>query len=188
MRRASRSACSARARFSARALSRTSGWSVMRPSYQRWLSSPPIWKVSLNFGPRRLTRRAPRHRPDATKLTCARLTPANPKRRWASPRSWQLTRSRALIGARDGVIVAEFFDVDKSRSIPWPAVRRLPRCSPSSRIPAASSMPLSSASRTGRSTATSTASRSRSSSTMASRSGCPKWAARSTRAMRRTTW
>ena len=34
-------------------------------------------------------------------------------------RGWQLTRSRALIGARDGVIVAEFFDVDKSRSIPW---------------------------------------------------------------------
>jgi site-specific DNA recombinase len=37
-----------------------------------------------------------------------------------SSRSWQLTRSRALIDARDGVIVAEFFDVDKSRSIPWP--------------------------------------------------------------------
>ncbi|HEX3962199.1 MAG TPA: recombinase family protein [Trebonia sp.] len=36
-----------------------------------------------------------------------------------SSRSWQLTRSRALIGPRDGVIVAEFFDVDKSRSIPW---------------------------------------------------------------------
>ena len=36
-----------------------------------------------------------------------------------SSRGWQLTRSRALIGARDGVIVAEFFDVDKSRSIPW---------------------------------------------------------------------
>jgi site-specific DNA recombinase len=36
-----------------------------------------------------------------------------------SSRSWQLTRSRALIGARDGVIVTEFFDVDKSRSIPW---------------------------------------------------------------------
>ena len=36
-----------------------------------------------------------------------------------SSRGWQLTRSRALIDARDGVIVAEFFDVDKSRSIPW---------------------------------------------------------------------
>ena len=36
-----------------------------------------------------------------------------------SSRGWQLTRSRALIEARDGVIVAEFFDVDKSRSIPW---------------------------------------------------------------------
>src|SRR6202050_3190214 len=30
----------------------------------------------------------------------------------------QLTRSRALIEARGGVIVAEFFDVDKFRSIP----------------------------------------------------------------------
>jgi site-specific DNA recombinase len=43
-----------------------------------------------------------------------------------SSRSWQLTRSRALIEARGGVIVAEFFDVDKSRSIPWP---RRPRAS-----------------------------------------------------------
>jgi site-specific DNA recombinase len=36
-----------------------------------------------------------------------------------SSRSWQLTRSRALIDSRGGVIVAEFFDADKSRSIPW---------------------------------------------------------------------
>lgn len=36
-----------------------------------------------------------------------------------SSRSWQLTRSSALIEARGGVIVTEFFDVDKSRSIPW---------------------------------------------------------------------
>ena len=36
-----------------------------------------------------------------------------------SSRSWQLTRSKALIEPRDGVIVTEFFDVDKSRSIPW---------------------------------------------------------------------
>src|SRR5512142_833431 len=36
-----------------------------------------------------------------------------------SSRSWQLTRSRALIEPRGGMIVAEFFDVDKSRSIPW---------------------------------------------------------------------
>ena len=35
-----------------------------------------------------------------------------------SSRSWQLTRSRALIEARAGVIVAEYFDVDKSCSIP----------------------------------------------------------------------
>jgi DNA invertase Pin-like site-specific DNA recombinase len=37
----------------------------------------------------------------------------------ASSRAWQLTRSRALIEPRGGVIVAEFFDVDKSRSVPW---------------------------------------------------------------------
>lgn len=36
-----------------------------------------------------------------------------------SSRSWQLTRSRTLIGPRGGEIVAEFFDIDKSRSIPW---------------------------------------------------------------------
>ncbi len=41
-----------------------------------------------------------------------------------SSRGWQLTRSRALIEPRDGTIVAEFFDVDRSRSIPW---QRRPR-------------------------------------------------------------
>jgi site-specific DNA recombinase len=34
-------------------------------------------------------------------------------------RGWQLRRARALIEPRGGQIVAEFFDVDKSRSIPW---------------------------------------------------------------------
>ena len=37
-----------------------------------------------------------------------------------SSRGWQLIRSRTLIEPRGGVIVAEFFDIDKSRSIPWP--------------------------------------------------------------------
>src|ERR1700756_1336262 len=37
-----------------------------------------------------------------------------------SSRSWQLTRSRALIEGRGGGIVTDFFDVDKSRSIPGP--------------------------------------------------------------------
>jgi DNA invertase Pin-like site-specific DNA recombinase len=36
-----------------------------------------------------------------------------------SSRGWQLTRSRALIDSRGGEVVAEFFDVDKSRSMPW---------------------------------------------------------------------
>jgi site-specific DNA recombinase len=38
----------------------------------------------------------------------------------ASSRAWQLSRSKALIESRGGIIVAEFFDVDKSRSVPWP--------------------------------------------------------------------
>jgi site-specific DNA recombinase len=44
-----------------------------------------------------------------------------------SSRGWQLTRSRALIEARGGVIVTEFFDVDKSRSR-GSVARRQPRC------------------------------------------------------------
>jgi site-specific DNA recombinase len=35
-----------------------------------------------------------------------------------SSRGWQLTRARALVAPHGGRIVAEFFDVDKSRSIP----------------------------------------------------------------------
>lgn len=41
-----------------------------------------------------------------------------------SSRAWQLTRSRTLIEPREGAIVAEYFDVDDSRSIPW---QRRPR-------------------------------------------------------------
>jgi DNA invertase Pin-like site-specific DNA recombinase len=36
-----------------------------------------------------------------------------------SSRGWQLTRSCTLIEPRGGQIVAEFFDIDKSRSVPW---------------------------------------------------------------------
>ncbi len=35
-----------------------------------------------------------------------------------SSRAWQYARSKALIEPHGGVIVAEFFDIDKSRSIP----------------------------------------------------------------------
>ncbi len=34
-------------------------------------------------------------------------------------RAWQLRRAHGLIDPAGGVIVAEFFDVDKSRSVPW---------------------------------------------------------------------
>jgi site-specific DNA recombinase len=36
-----------------------------------------------------------------------------------SSRQWQLNRARALIGSHDGVIVAEYFDIGQSRSLPW---------------------------------------------------------------------
>ena len=35
-----------------------------------------------------------------------------------SSRAWQMTRARTLIEPHGGQIVAEFFDIDKSRSIP----------------------------------------------------------------------
>jgi site-specific DNA recombinase len=36
-----------------------------------------------------------------------------------SSRAWQLARSRSLIDPHQGVVVAEFFDVGLSRSLPW---------------------------------------------------------------------
>ncbi len=39
-------------------------------------------------------------------------------------RNWQLSRSRALIEPAGGVVVAEYFDVGQSRSLPW---KRRPR-------------------------------------------------------------
>ncbi|MFC7646782.1 hypothetical protein ACFQX6_44175 [Streptosporangium lutulentum] len=56
-----------------------------------------------------------------------------------SSRGWQITRSRALIESRGGVIVTEFFDVDKSRSIPWQRRRTRRRCSPNYATPTAAS-------------------------------------------------
>lgn len=41
-----------------------------------------------------------------------------------SSKGWQLSRSRALIEPHDGEVVAEYFDVGQSRSIPW---KRRPR-------------------------------------------------------------
>ena len=35
-------------------------------------------------------------------------------------RNWQLSRSRALIEPAGGIIVAEYFDIGQSRSLPWP--------------------------------------------------------------------
>lgn len=36
-----------------------------------------------------------------------------------SSRQWQLSRSRALIEPHGGQVVAEFFDIGLSRSLPW---------------------------------------------------------------------
>ncbi|HZU71228.1 MAG TPA: recombinase family protein [Acidimicrobiales bacterium] len=38
----------------------------------------------------------------------------------AASRGWQLSRARALVEPTGGAIVAEFFDVGQSRSLPWP--------------------------------------------------------------------
>lgn len=37
----------------------------------------------------------------------------------ASSRGWQLSRATQLIEPADGEVVAEFFDVGQSRSLPW---------------------------------------------------------------------
>ncbi|MFE9107621.1 recombinase family protein [Actinomadura geliboluensis] len=75
----------------------------------------------------------------------------------AASRAWQLRCARGLIEPAGGTVVAEFFDVDKSRSVPW---QRRPQASAllgDLRKPArAASMPLSWESRTAPSTATST--------------------------------
>jgi site-specific DNA recombinase len=52
-----------------------------------------------------------------------------------SSRAWQYARSEALIEPHGGVIVAEFFDIDKSRSSPHSAAPRPASCSPPSPMP-----------------------------------------------------
>ena len=37
---------------------------------------------------------------------------------WRASRAWQYARGKALVEPHGGVIVVEFFDIDKSRSIP----------------------------------------------------------------------
>jgi hypothetical protein len=58
-----------------------------------------------------------------------------------SSRGWQLTRARALVEPHGGRIVAEFFDVDKSRSIPPNGARKPPACSRHWPTRGAASMP-----------------------------------------------
>ncbi|MGW1169958.1 hypothetical protein [Streptomyces sp. NPDC002550] len=56
-------------------------------------------------------------------------------------RNWQLTRARALIEPAGGQIVAEYFDIGHSRSLPW---QRRPAPTSSSKpcaTPTAVSMP-----------------------------------------------
>ncbi len=104
-----------------------------------------------------------------------------------SSRTWQYARGKALIEPHGGVIVAEFFDIDKSRSIP---PQRRPEAS---KLLAALAHPdrgfdaVVVGSRSARSTATSSAIPSRCSSTTAYRCGCPRSAARSTPTTRPTT-
>src|SRR5680860_647687 len=42
-----------------------------------------------------------------------------PQRSNTSSRSWQLARSRSLIEPHEGEVVAKFFDIGLSRSLPW---------------------------------------------------------------------
>lgn len=74
-----------------------------------------------------------------------------------SSKQWQLHRSRQLIEPGGGVVVAEFFDIGQSRSLPWkrrPEASRLLSRSPD---PTVDSMLWSSASHNAPSTVTSSA-------------------------------
>ena len=37
----------------------------------------------------------------------------------ASSRAWQLSRATSLIDGHDAIVVAEYFDIGQSRSLPW---------------------------------------------------------------------
>jgi hypothetical protein len=100
---------------------------------------------------------------------------------------WQITRSRALIESRGGEIVAEFFDVDKSRSIPWQRRPMATALLGELKNPARAFDAVVIGEPHRAFTATSTDSRSPSSTTTASRFGCPKSAAPSTLPTKRTT-
>ena len=66
-------------------------------------------------------------------------------------------RARQLIEPAGGQIVAEFFDIGQSRSLPWKRRPEASRLLDASATRTAGSTPWSSASRNGRSTATSSA-------------------------------
>jgi hypothetical protein len=57
-------------------------------------------------------------RPHRRFAFCGRVSTEDQQDPEAS-RNWQLARARALIEPVGGVIVAEFFDIGLSRSIPW---------------------------------------------------------------------
>jgi DNA invertase Pin-like site-specific DNA recombinase len=47
----------------------------------------------------------------------------------ASCRAWQLRRAVEVIGPAGGELVAEYFDIGRSRSLPWKRRPKRPGCS-----------------------------------------------------------
>jgi site-specific DNA recombinase len=89
-----------------------------------------------------------------------------------SSRAWQRARATALIEPHGGQIVAEFFDVDKSRSIPPQRRPEAARLLAALADPSRGFAAVVVGSRNVRSTATSSAIRSRCSLTTRCRCGC----------------
>src|SRR5450631_1679000 len=101
---------------SARCRRRADGTRQPTRTVRRW-AAPPPWRtqVSATLPPPEAEGNAPVRRFAFN----GRVSTEDNQDPEAS-RNWQLSRSRALIEPAGGIIVAEYFDIGQSRSLPWP--------------------------------------------------------------------
>ena len=95
------------------------GGSASRPSARDYRARSSLPRRLGDPGERRRAAPSPEKTSPARRFAfCGRVSTEDNQDPDAS-RNWQISRSRALIEPAGGIIVAEYFDIGQSRSLPW---------------------------------------------------------------------
>lgn len=101
-------------------------------------------------------------------------------------RAWQVGNAEKFVGPLGGMVVAEYFDIGQSRSVPWDRRTEAGRLMAALKNPNRGWHAMVGGEARGAGSATSSRSSRHVSPRMASTCGCPSWAAGSIRSTHRT--